>query len=96
VFRGVSRHRLTQRWEASLWLAGRQLYLGGFDSQQDAARAYDLAALACKGPDAVINFPAGEYAQQLAQMGGFSKVRGVAALLVCCHSVPLDFVRWGR
>ena len=25
--------RLTQRWEASLWLNGRQLYLGGFNSQ---------------------------------------------------------------
>ena len=25
--------RLTQRWEASLWLSGRQLYLGGFDNQ---------------------------------------------------------------
>lgn len=28
-----ARCRLTQRWEASLWLNGRQLYLGGFNSQ---------------------------------------------------------------
>ena len=40
--------RLTNRWEASLWLNGRQLYLGGFDSEFDAAHAYDLVALACK------------------------------------------------
>ena len=25
--------RLTHRWEASLWLHGRQLYLGGFNGQ---------------------------------------------------------------
>lgn len=43
-----SPHRLTNRWEASLWLKGRQLYLGGFDSELDAAHAYDLVALACK------------------------------------------------
>lgn len=82
VFRGVSRHRLTQRWEASLWLAGRQLYLGGFDSQGDAARAYDLAALACKGLDAVINYPPAEYAQQLADIKDFTRVS--ARLVRCC------------
>ncbi|KAK2080712.1 hypothetical protein QBZ16_000566 [Prototheca wickerhamii] len=64
-YRGVSRHRLTKRWEASLWLNGRQLYLGGFNSQEDAAAAYDLAALACKGPGAVTNHPPDKYAAQL-------------------------------
>lgn len=34
--------RLTNRWEASLWLNGRQLYLGGFNTEADAAHAYDL------------------------------------------------------
>lgn len=78
VFRGVSRHRLTHRWEASLWLNGKQMYLGGFDSQEDAARAYDLAALACKGSDALINFHAAEYESQLREISGFSKEEVVA------------------
>jgi len=78
TFRGVSRHRLTQRWEASLWLAGRQLYLGGFDSQTDAAKAYDLAALACKGQEAVINFPVADYTDQLREIRGFSREEVVA------------------
>jgi hypothetical protein len=77
-YRGVSRHRLTQRWEASLWLNGRQLYLGGFDAQIDAAKAYDLAALACKGLDAIINFSPEEYEQQLKEIAGFSREEVVA------------------
>eukprot|EP00884_Botryococcus_braunii_P015256 jgi/Botrbrau1/2413/Bobra.0395s0041.1 len=64
-YRGVSHHRLTQRWEASLWLEGKQIYLGGFDSEIDAAHAYDLAALACKGTHVPTNYPAQVYAEQL-------------------------------
>ena len=78
TYRGVSRHRLTQRWEASLWLNGRQLYLGGFDAQIEAAQAYDLAALACKGPDAVINFTPEDYDDQLKEIEGFSREEVVA------------------
>lgn len=78
TYRGVSRHRMTQRWEASLWLNGRQLYLGGFDTQEDAAHAYDLAALACKGPNATVNFSPVTYAGQLQEVAGFSRDEVVA------------------
>jgi hypothetical protein len=78
VYRGVSKHRLTHRWEASLWLNGKQMYLGGFDSQEDAARAYDLAALACKGSNALINFGATDYKNQLQEINGFTKEEVVA------------------
>jgi len=67
--------RLTQRWEASLWLAGKQMYLGGFQDEDDAARAYDLAALACKGLSVPTNFPAEGYTDSLAEIGGSSRVR---------------------
>lgn len=77
-YRGVSRHRLTQRWEASLWLKGKQLYLGGFNYQEDAARAYDLAALACKGSKACTNFHASEYKSQLEEIQSFSEEEVVA------------------
>lgn len=78
TFRGVSRHRLTQRWEASLWLNGKQLYLGGFNVQEDAARAYDLAALACKGAKASTNFRAVEYERQLRELQNYSEEEVVA------------------
>ncbi|KAK9820637.1 hypothetical protein WJX81_001839 [Elliptochloris bilobata] len=77
-FRGVSRHRLTQRWEASLWLTGKQLYLGGFESEEDAAHAYDLAALACKGRGVPTNFPASHYRAELAEVASYSQEEIVA------------------
>ena len=73
--------RLTQRWEASLWLAGKQMYLGGFQDEDDAARAYDLAALACKGPAVPTNFPAEGYSDSLAEIGGSSRVRAAQLML---------------
>ena len=67
--------RLTNRWEASLWLNGRQLYLGGFDSEEDAAHAYDLVALACKGLHVATNFGEGAYVNELVLMKGNTQVR---------------------
>jgi hypothetical protein len=67
--------RLTNRWEASLWLNGRQLYLGGFNSEADAAHSYDLVALSCKGLHVATNFPNGTYTAELAELAGSTQVR---------------------
>lgn len=67
--------RFTSRWESSLWLDGRQEYLGGFATEDDAAKAYDLAVLGCKGPSAEVNFPAADYARTLStDLAGLSQV----------------------
>jgi hypothetical protein len=66
--------RLTNRWEASLWLKGRQLYLGGFNSEEDAARAYDIVALSCKGLHVATNFPSATYTAELAELAGSTQV----------------------
>lgn len=44
------------RWSAGLYLPGdSSLYLGTFNSELEAARAYDYAALALLGPSAFLN-----------------------------------------
>ncbi|XP_024543513.1 AP2-like ethylene-responsive transcription factor AIL7 [Selaginella moellendorffii] len=90
VFRGVTRHRWTGRFEAHLWdntcrkegqtRKGRQVYLGGYDAEEKAARAYDLAALKYWGPTTTTNFPAVEYHSKLNEMKSMSRQAFVAAL----------------
>lgn len=36
-FRGVTHHCRTGRWESHIWEASKQIYLGGFDSEEQAA-----------------------------------------------------------
>lgn len=89
-FRGVTRHRWTGRYEAHLWdkscwndkqhKKGRQVYLGAYDDEEAAARAYDLAALKYWGPGTVINFKLEDYEQQLLEMANISREEYLASL----------------
>ncbi|KAJ0753986.1 putative transcription factor AP2-EREBP family [Helianthus annuus] len=86
-YRGVTRHRWTGRYEAHLWdnsckkegqtRKGRQ---GGYDMEEKAARAYDLAALKYWGPSTHINFPLENYEQELEEMKNMSRQEYVAHL----------------
>ncbi|XP_030455203.1 AP2-like ethylene-responsive transcription factor CRL5 isoform X3 [Syzygium oleosum] len=89
-YRGVTRHRWTGRYEAHLWdnsckkegqtRKGRQVYLGGYDKEEKAARAYDLAALKYWGPSTHINFPLENYQKELEEMKNMSRQEYVAHL----------------
>ncbi|XP_027178540.1 AP2-like ethylene-responsive transcription factor ANT isoform X2 [Coffea eugenioides] len=89
-FRGVTRHRWTGRYEAHLWdnsckkegqsRKGRQVYLGGYDMEEKAARAYDLAALKYWGPSTHINFPLENYQHELEEMKSMARQEYVAHL----------------
>lgn len=52
---GVSRRERQQDWRATIWKDGRQVFLGGFSSENDAARAYNAAAIRLHGVFASLN-----------------------------------------
>ncbi len=54
-FKGVNWDKRTSRWRAKIAIDGTRLHLGYFDDPQDAANAYDLAALKHHGAFARTN-----------------------------------------
>ncbi|KAJ8755570.1 hypothetical protein K2173_022149 [Erythroxylum novogranatense] len=90
IYRGVTRHRWTGRYEAHLWdkttwnqnqnKKGKQVYLGAYDDEEAAARAYDLAALKYWGPGTLINFPVTDYTRDLDEMQNVSREEYLASL----------------
>ncbi|KAK9846267.1 hypothetical protein WJX81_000414 [Elliptochloris bilobata] len=73
-FRGVTKHRRSGRWEAHCWVRqlGRQVYLGGYELEEHAAEAYDVAALKCRGLHVKINFDLRRYADLTACLDSIS------------------------
>ena len=65
-YRGVSLRRSTGKWQARIRdEAGKQLYVGSFQHEEQAARARDRAAIILRGRKAVTNFNLGEYGELL-------------------------------
>ncbi|KAK9054623.1 hypothetical protein SSX86_025702 [Deinandra increscens subsp. villosa] len=90
IYRGVTRHRWTGRYEAHLWdkncwnesqnKKGRQGYLGAYDDEKAAAHAYDLAALKYWGQDTILNFPLGTYKEEIGEMESLSREEYIGSL----------------
>ncbi|XP_043691687.1 AP2-like ethylene-responsive transcription factor PLT1 [Telopea speciosissima] len=90
IYRGVTRHKVTRRYDVHLWdntsrtqgksRKGRLVYLGGYDDEDDAARAYDLGALKYWGTSTPINFPLSNYEMELEEMEQMSRQEFVASL----------------
>lgn len=56
-FRGVSWHKKAGKWRAYICLDDKHKHLGHFNSEIDAAKAYDIAARKYFGDFASPNFP---------------------------------------
>ncbi|PON32940.1 AP2/ERF transcription factor [Parasponia andersonii] len=72
IYRGVTR--------TCLGLVDKDVYLGGYDKEEKAARAYDLAALKYWGPTATTNFPVSNYTKELEEMKHVTKQEFIASL----------------
>lgn len=66
-YKGISFHRRDKKWEVQICHNGKFKYLGGYDSEIDAATAYDRKAEQLFGEFAYLNFP------QLAEFRKFAR-----------------------
>ncbi len=56
-YKGVTRNKRTGKCRARINYKGEKIYLGTFDDEIEAARAYDWAAVFFHGPYTRLNFP---------------------------------------
>ncbi|XP_022864558.1 AP2-like ethylene-responsive transcription factor PLT2 isoform X1 [Olea europaea var. sylvestris] len=63
IYRGVTRHHQHGRWQARIRSVAesKDLYLGTFSTQEEAAEAYDIAVIKFRGLNAVTNFEINRY-----------------------------------
>jgi len=56
-YRGVSFFKREGKWGAAITFEGKHIFLGSFDNEIDAAKAYDAVARKYHGEFALLNFP---------------------------------------
>ena len=62
-FRGVSKCSKDGRWQARIRVGPKVKYLGRYSNEEEAAKAYDKAALGFYGNNATINFDRKDYGE---------------------------------
>lgn len=82
-FRGVSLLKQTKKWHAQINVSGKQVHLGFFGTEEQAARAYDRAAInkgARERTKIITNFDISEYDRELGILCSIDQGELVSAL----------------
>lgn len=82
-YRGVSLLKQTQKWHAQINVGGKQVHLGFFPTEEQAARAYDRAAInkgARDGGKIITNFDIADYQHELDRLRRIGQHELVEAL----------------
>lgn len=65
------------RWESRIGIPGsKHIYLGLFEAEREAAKAYDRALVRLRGSHAATNFALSEYRRELAEYHQMQQVGG--------------------
>ena len=59
-FTGVNWNKSRSKWLAQIWHAGKQQYIGNFEDEVEAAKAWDVKARSLRGAATPTNFPVQE------------------------------------
>ena len=57
AFKGITFHRQSKKWRSQISFAGKQIYVGSYPTELEAAKAYDKKAIELHGDKAILNFP---------------------------------------
>ncbi|KAL0025504.1 hypothetical protein WJX77_007066 [Trebouxia sp. C0004] len=79
-YRGVTLFRPTGKWRAQISAVGKTVSLGDHDTEEEAAHAFDRAAINKGGTAAKTNFPMSEYETEVTELTGLSQEDLVAML----------------
>jgi len=64
-YRGVSRAISEKKWRAQITANGKTVYLGTYNTEEEAARAYDLRVVSLRGRKAKTNFDLESYTPEI-------------------------------
>ena len=61
IYKGVNQIKATSKWRAYICINYKQKHLGCFDTEEEAAQAYDIALLSIEPEFGMFNFPKENY-----------------------------------